>query len=97
MASGLQRGIGGEGGLKLSNNENKKQEECRRVQKSKLPEIWLNQNHFNVLEKICTATDQPVEDYVREALLSIMFSDLDTHDEVGLKYLENLKKEFGDR
>ena len=41
--------------------------------------------------------DQPVEDYVREALLSIMFSDLDTHDEVGLKYLDDLKKEFGDR
>jgi hypothetical protein len=38
--------------------------------------------------------DQPVEDYVREALLSIMFSDLDTNEEVGLKYLENLKKEF---
>ena len=91
MASGLQGGVGG-GGLKLSYNDNK----CRRVQKSKLPEIWLNQNHFNVLEKICTAMDQPVEDYVREALLSIMFSDLDTHDEVGLK-LENLKKEFGDR
>ena len=41
----LTKGIGG---LKLSNNKNKKQE-CRRVQKSKLPEIWLNQNHFNVL------------------------------------------------
>jgi hypothetical protein len=91
MASGLQGGVGG---LKLSNHKNK----CRRVvQKSKLPEIWLNQNHFNVLEKICTAMDQTVEDYVREALLSIMFSDLDTHNEVGLKYLENLKKEFGDR
>ena len=96
MATGLQGAVGGMGGLKLSNNKNKKQE-GRRVQKAKLPEIWLNQNHFNVLEKICTATDQLVEDYVREALLSIMFSDLDTHNEVGLKYLENLKKEFGDR
>ena len=77
----------------MSNHKDKKQE-CRKEQKSKLPEIWLNQNHFNVLEKICTAMDQPVEDYVREAMLSIMFSDLDTHNEIGLKYLENLKKEF---